>query len=355
MNVAWRILRRGNRMRVVLVGLLMFSGMAWGELNSWWNRDFHFRVPVTITTGLLETRDPVVTTQINFSRLLSDLKEQGALDEFSVRVVEVKTGDDQGREVPCAFRKDAGYDARSNAVGNVCWKMEGVVPALEEKQYYIYFDVLENGRKEAPSYPGEIVAPGDKAVPNLVENPGAESPDPDNPLKPALWINQYFPSLAARSDEKAHRGKYSFKIATRKGLVGDGAAWNSSFMELRPGKTYTFSFWAMEKEVPAGEKGATMGAFLYFFDENTNVVSQSCAVNRWGPGIYPQDPEGKFAFNRWLFLTMTRATPAGTCYGRVQVFPYGDPVTVYFDDFEIREVVAEPPPPTITAGKAEKQ
>jgi len=355
MNTIRKLPRWGKKPLLVLLGLLLCSKITEGAPNPWWNNSFHFRVPVTVTTGLLETRDPVVTTSINFSRIFSDLKVQGMPDEFSVRVVEAQTANDRGREIPCAFHKDAGYDARSHAVGNVSWKMEGTIPALEEKLYYVYFDILENGHKKAPSYPGETIAPGDKATPNLVENPGAENPDKDNPLSPDLWTNQYFPSLAVRSDEEAHSGKYSFKITTKKGLLGDGAAWCSPFMKLRPGKTYAFSFWAREKEVPAGEQGAPMTAFLYFFDENKNVVSQNCAVNRWGPGSYPKDPEGKFAFNRWLFLTMTRVTPAGTCYGIIHAFPYGDPVTVYFDDFEIREVVTELPLPTITVGKAERQ
>ncbi len=60
-----------------------------------------------------------------------------------------------------------GYDASTNAIGDITWIMDGTTQANASRYYHVYFDILENGPKLPPDYGidyGALVMPGDIAV-----------------------------------------------------------------------------------------------------------------------------------------------------------------------------------------------
>ncbi len=141
-----------NRKALLVVGILVWVlnvGVASAIPVKWWNNSWHYRVNVTVNTSSYNRTDWPIEHWINFTAL----NVTGTFDENSTRVLEynLSTGELM-YEIPSQFDQGSGYSPTSNAVGEVVWLLNGTRPENTRYSYYIYFDTIENGAKEAPTY-----------------------------------------------------------------------------------------------------------------------------------------------------------------------------------------------------------
>ncbi len=93
------------------------------------------------------------------------------LDLNSIRVVEYS---DAARtvlagETPCQFDPAPGFDAKTNAAGELVWLLQGQTNPGATRYFRVYFDATENGSKPAPSYSTGLSW---NAAARTVETPG---------------------------------------------------------------------------------------------------------------------------------------------------------------------------------------
>ena len=168
----------------------------------WWNVTWTYRVPVIIDNYQVAEMGAVNRTnfpaeyRINFTTLFRDMGTNRTLDENSIRVVEyAKNGsllefkpynyeytnianmdykikdnklqvyvpdiywnDNPSKkyENPSQFDSGMDYNAKTNAIGNVTWIVNGTTPSGGSRYYFIYFDAKENGRKSDPNYKTDL-------------------------------------------------------------------------------------------------------------------------------------------------------------------------------------------------------
>ncbi|MDI6889094.1 MAG: hypothetical protein QMC78_05355, partial [Methanocellales archaeon] len=131
------------------VAVATSSSLVW-----WGDAEWHYRVPVEINVTDVNITDCPVEHWVNFTQLLTDLNISGTFDENSTRVIEHNaTTDTVIKEVSSRFDKSAGYNATTNATGEVVWTIDGTTLINSTRLYYIYFDIVENGVKSLPDYP----------------------------------------------------------------------------------------------------------------------------------------------------------------------------------------------------------
>ena len=132
----------------------------------WWNPQWHYRVPVAVKMfgqregGVYENK--FVSCTINFTALMDKISMQQPFGGFSertflpdsVRIVEYESENGTwkpGKSVGEEIILDGGYDAKENANVTLLWVLTGDVSPHEVRYYYIYWDTVENGKKEASS------------------------------------------------------------------------------------------------------------------------------------------------------------------------------------------------------------
>lgn len=122
---------------------------------AWTNSTWHHRVGLEITTNT-ETENWPIERTLNFTSLLRTEGDTGALDTDSIRVYEYSSTGGVVQEVPSQFVPADGYDAASNAVGEVVFTLNGTTPSGTTRQFFVYFDSQQHGPKPAPSYPTNL-------------------------------------------------------------------------------------------------------------------------------------------------------------------------------------------------------
>ncbi|KAA0001577.1 MAG: hypothetical protein FE048_05290 [Thermoplasmata archaeon] len=130
---------------------------------TWWNPEWHYRVPLSVKMfgqregGVYDNK--FVYCTINFTSLMDKISMQQPFGGFSertflpdsVRIIEYesengtwKPGESVGREIIL----NEGYDAKENANVTLLWVLTGDVPPHEVRYYYVYWDTVENGKKQ---------------------------------------------------------------------------------------------------------------------------------------------------------------------------------------------------------------
>ncbi len=201
---------------VILAVWFLTPAYVRGDLASpaWWDPDgvstgydWHYRVAVHIPSGSVGDS---VRVAVDFGSLLSSLGVSGDFDENSVRVINTANA-------PVSAQKfdDTSYqgtpDDPDNGKGDVEFVLEDPAPVT----YYIYFDIVENGPKPAPSFssPTPIQLLGDESFEG--SPPGTESPVPwvgggvDHPYAAHEVVTGNDPHLGG---SVAYSGSQSYKI-----------------------------------------------------------------------------------------------------------------------------------------------
>ncbi|MCX6817446.1 MAG: hypothetical protein NTU57_01160 [Candidatus Aenigmarchaeota archaeon] len=137
--------------------LVSFSGTFSQSYNyRWYDVRWHYRVGLEINSTFYNRTDWPVEYAINFTRILNNMSVYGTFDENSTRVVEYNSSGTILYEVPSQFDKSDGYNASTNAVGTAAFSMNGTSVANHIRYFYIYFDTIENGNKQAKSYTTDL-------------------------------------------------------------------------------------------------------------------------------------------------------------------------------------------------------
>ncbi|ODS39172.1 MAG: hypothetical protein A7316_06335 [Candidatus Altiarchaeales archaeon WOR_SM1_86-2] len=124
--------------------------------SSWWNISWAYRIPVSINAENYLRNDTPIEISLNFTELIQ-IGFNGTFDENSVRVIEYDVSGNVLNEIDSQFDRSSGYNASTNAYGAVIWGINGTTSQDADRYYYIYFDILENEPKDAPSYTNIIV------------------------------------------------------------------------------------------------------------------------------------------------------------------------------------------------------
>jgi len=123
---------------------------------NWWDDRWGYRVGVAVDAAGTARVDALVDVPIDFTQAFADLGVQRALDDASVRVVEV---DAQGvvvdPDVAFQFVRGEGFDATAAADGTLWLEMAGSTPADATRHFDVYFDVVGTDLP-APTIPARV-------------------------------------------------------------------------------------------------------------------------------------------------------------------------------------------------------
>jgi hypothetical protein len=112
------------------------------SIQGWWDDKRHFRAPLDVSVGGFARSGKTVEQAINFTSMLKQAGGSGAILDNSIRIVETNADGTQviDENVPFQFDKSSGYDATTNASGNLIWVVKGSTSANATRHYHVYFD-----------------------------------------------------------------------------------------------------------------------------------------------------------------------------------------------------------------------
>ena len=330
---------------LTLTILIAVLGGAPALAAGWWNKEFHYRVPVTVNSLFQKRVDPVVIAEVDFAKLLKQTVSRGRLDPNSVRVVAVRDG--KAQVLPSRL-----LPAKGSAM-HVCWVLPGKVAPLKESKLFIYFDIASNGPKPKPDLTD---APGADKLPgtNLVKNPGFEEPDLKNPKGAAHWTFPGKPSaMLCRTDEGAHSGKYCLKLDTTKDKK------NRAIYQTVPveaGKRYLVRCWIKCPNYKTGAAGAWV---WYAFEKPRHKEYGNYKTSAGGKLSKAWTRVGASWINVYVKKTKEQRRIPGLLPGTVtaNICPsaYYGAMTVYIDDVEFFELPDKKTEPVeVKLGKPER-
>jgi uncharacterized membrane protein len=119
---------------------------------AWWNISWKYRFEIEINSTDYDRTDFPIEYKINFT----DLLPSWTFDENSIRVVEYSTSGSMFGEVPSQFDKNEDYDSSANAAGTLVFSLNGTTEANTNRIYFVYYDTVENGVKDAANYPTSL-------------------------------------------------------------------------------------------------------------------------------------------------------------------------------------------------------
>ena len=125
--------------------------------DEWWDAKWHYRFKIEINSSYYDRANWPIEKKINFTSLLEQLNVSGTFDINSTRLFEYNSDGRLLYEVPSQFDVDTGFNATTNAYGTLVFIMNGTTQTNTKRYYYVYFDIIENGIKEKPSYATNIV------------------------------------------------------------------------------------------------------------------------------------------------------------------------------------------------------
>ncbi len=128
-----------------VLALLIIGAFQWTVAQTvggpWWNTQWHYRLPVAAGANGYVRTDKVANFSVNFTTLLTSLGASGAMNDQSIRVVEVNGGGTViDSNVVYQFDRDPAYNANTNALGTVAVMVSGTTSGGTTRYYHIYFD-----------------------------------------------------------------------------------------------------------------------------------------------------------------------------------------------------------------------
>jgi len=312
-----------------LVAVCLFATCA-SARNSWWNENWPHRIPVTVDSGMYERENYLVRLPLDLKKLARAAGVAGGIGPASLRVVEFSEEEGTVREIPSVFKKGRRATPAASEQGTLLWQMTGNTETLTERTYHVYFDRKGSG-KERPAYPpipGADETPGE----NLLPNGGFE--DADDQGRPAGWqqVSRTAKTVGSGKATSKHprTGKRSLHIS-KPTLDGDShmlsyGGWKSP-IEIKPNTKYRLTAW-----IKATGKGQ-------------QCVQLSFAAERWRPtslNAYVM-PCGIGAHD-WKQVSAVATSPADARYAAIRIHLWKSQGDAYFDDVQLTEVPAQPPP-----------
>jgi uncharacterized repeat protein (TIGR02543 family) len=123
----------------------------------WWSTTHRYRVPLQISAAGFERFDKPAEVTLNFTQILQGIGPSGTFDPNSLRVVEVNAQDVMiDTDVEAQFDPGTGYNATTNATGQLTFLMRGMMPANGLRYFHVYFDTTDNGPFTPFSFTSQI-------------------------------------------------------------------------------------------------------------------------------------------------------------------------------------------------------
>jgi hypothetical protein len=303
----------------------------------WWNARWNYRLPIIVDAGMYDRKDYMVAKRFDFGVLIKEAGASGDLDWDSIRMVEVnKAG--ETKEIPVSIRKISRDSSGKTEKADVIWRMDGTTEALEERFYYLYFDTLDNGRKEKAESPPVIEEglslPGENMVVNGDFSEGLNG-----------WTVSG-PEVKVVTDVR-HNNNNAVRI------IGKGHI--SQRIPLKEGKKYTLSCY-IKIEKPVSTTGLVVTMWLttaggqpgqihsnYKYQFGTNVVGDWLLFETSKFCYYTSDK---------TLVSATELLP-GTAEGLLEIGTYGDGGICYVSEVKCVEITE--PPCEITLQPVEKR
>jgi hypothetical protein len=139
-------------MALTLIAGALSSAIA---ATPWWNSAWGYRVRLDVDAGGYARYEKPVERALNFTALFSAVGTTGALNENSIRVIEVNGGGTVvDSTVVFQFDRDPDYEATTKASGTIVILMKGTTSGSAVRHYDVYFD--NRGGFSAPSYTGQV-------------------------------------------------------------------------------------------------------------------------------------------------------------------------------------------------------
>ena len=118
----------------------------------WWNTSFHYRVPFVINGSSRVRINKLVELTINFTDVLvNEIGLSGlTFDNNSIRVLEFDGN--SSIEIPSQFKAGEPFNSVNSSYGTLYWILNSTTSIDKIREYYVYFDIIENGQKSSASY-----------------------------------------------------------------------------------------------------------------------------------------------------------------------------------------------------------
>ncbi|MCB0130672.1 MAG: carbohydrate binding domain-containing protein, partial [Caldilineaceae bacterium] len=130
-----------------------------GGNTNWWDGARAYRVPITVSANGQSRTDAVGEMSINFTQLLAQVGESGAVDVDALRLAEVNAqGAVIAGDVPFQFEQAANFNATNNASGVLTVLLSGNTGASTTRRYHLYFAKTSAGLPDTQVTPRVSVA-----------------------------------------------------------------------------------------------------------------------------------------------------------------------------------------------------
>ena len=303
-----------------LIVLLSVAFNVFPADKSWYYKDWHSRIPVTVDSGMYERNDCIASCQINFDDILKKLKSQSVLDANSIRVTELNPDDNSEKET--AFN----YNSLDSVIS---WEIKGSMESMASRNFYIYFDVEANGKKPAFSDIFQMSTGN-----NLLLN-GSFEEVTDGKTLPWQIISKANPGEITVTQKEIYKWERSICISKNGNETSKMYGYNGANPDIpvKPKTKYMISGW-----IKAEGKGRQV-IQLFTMDANKN------------PSVYVMSSIA--GAHDWMRIDKVLVTREDTRFAGVRFFiGSGEGCTAYFDEIELVEL-PEHPAPEVTVNEIE--
>jgi len=109
---------------------------------SWWNKQWHYRLPITISAPSNTFIDRTMVMEIDFDQILEDIDDKVKIDISSIHVVEVNaSGDIVNENVPYQFDETVEFQQSNHSRhGELVWFMSGKLAKGANRYFHCYFN-----------------------------------------------------------------------------------------------------------------------------------------------------------------------------------------------------------------------
>jgi len=112
----------------------------------WFDSALAYRIPIDVDSNGTARVGRYMEATVDFTTALGSVAQSAALDTNSLRVVRSNvSGQVLDSDVAFQFDPAAGFDAATNATGELVVRMAGTAAAADARRYDLYFDVVGEG------------------------------------------------------------------------------------------------------------------------------------------------------------------------------------------------------------------
>ena len=144
-----------KRVATFLLIILLSLNLVKAE-DEWWNSTWHYRIKIDINSTDFDRIDWPMEIKLNFTKILNEANQFGRFNINSTRLFEYFNGSIIN-QVPSQFDPDDFFNETFNATGTLAFIINGTTQQYQNRTFYLYFDIIENGLKEKQNYTSDLL------------------------------------------------------------------------------------------------------------------------------------------------------------------------------------------------------